>query len=189
MRTGRNRGSESPVLAVMCISAAFSCLRTKVTTWMMLHRASPRLGGGLSLYMTLRADLPLQLEHTPGWQRPELPCGVTAVPRASPAAEGQTPFLLRQGRGCPGTRAEQDWPPCIARGSQASAARGGDGFTGRTGPAGNPTRRCCWVRSPGGTDDPPLCFVSAEDQGLWREKQEVESEFQITPVKVVVKAI
>lgn len=155
---------------------------------MMLHGASPRLDGGLSQYMTLRADLPLQLEHAPGRQRPESPCGVTALPRASPAAEGQTAVLLPQRGGCPGTcsarpaalqlvgltgkRSTVRWRVDVAGGRAHAGAH-----------AGNPTRHCCGVRAPpGSTDAPPLCFVSIADRGLWTEKQEVESEFRTTPV-------
>ncbi|OPJ81025.1 hypothetical protein AV530_000171 [Patagioenas fasciata monilis] len=116
-----------------------------------------------------------KLEHAPGRQRPEPPCGVTALPRAPPAAGGQTPLLLPQGAGAPG-RAQQDRPPCSSWDSQShpdfqdEELHTSDSLTGRRSATregcnvwipGEPNRSCLPQRRPRGAN------TSEIRKGLW----------------------
>lgn len=78
------------------------------------------------------------------------------------------------------------WPPLPARGSPASAAQGGD----EDERAGNP--HITLLRGSGRLLAAlvPLhsAFLSPRTGGLWKQRQKVETEFQITPVRSCCKS-
>lgn len=130
------------------------------------------------------ADVSLQLAHTPGQQRPPALSGVTSFPQLHQLLKAKlcsSCSTARAAGACPGTGTQQGLATPACTGSPASAAQGGD----EDEHAGNP--HITLLRGSGRLLAAlvPLhsAFLSPRTGGLWKQRQKVETEFQITPVR------